>query len=679
MAVHPLTSRERAFRIPVRVTYNDTKRHQFFADLANPDIPLTRLMKNPVPHGFKGVDLLETMFSPPQPTVRAAPSASSEPRQQPSPIPVDRALWFIRVLGANEISAHRGRAQPITVQAPSPAGATPSSTATSAPNLIPMNSNDWYTTEFTNSFTAWLRMQLVQLVLPTKVKPGAPVPKAPTGVLGDEKSRARWLAKWQYSDALLQQLYRKRLISPRQLASWLADFLGTANFAQLGYVTQLLHENLADVAEYPSIARHCVRSACIKIEEIRSSPAKDLMAKTQLQLGAVVKCLYESDPEVLLSPTTWARYSTLLGSLVGSATPTFEELGRRNAALLFRPTTVDSGASPRRQQMAEISMLDSICAETDMSGLCKAFFSGACAPSSPKIDLAKLEDKVFILVNWAMGLQQLGAHRPYAVYTILKKWQQWHEDVRPNEHFDFFPILYKWLDSSAAAQRPENNQAIGISFGELTRQGLFSYGRYLNTLIARGHSARFTGGKGPPSHHLQLLNAMPIFVEAHDLREQRRLVLSGDGEARQKDQADEDQSMDAIRQEWKEYTPEVFGLRRHGRSALFRESIDHQLACAPDITRFEFVELRFAYFAAAVNHFKRYSGVVTFADCRNGSQPAMNASTYARVMNVFMQCLGYSTLADVSGLRYFTHTTVYCQGYHRHRRRGSSVGYPRLY
>jgi mediator of RNA polymerase II transcription subunit 12 len=53
-------------------------------------------------------------------------------------------------------------------------------------------------------------------------------------VLGDDKSRARWLAKWQYSNALLRELYRKRLIASRLLVSWLADFLGSTNLAQLG-------------------------------------------------------------------------------------------------------------------------------------------------------------------------------------------------------------------------------------------------------------------------------------------------------------------------------------------------------------------------------------------------------------------------------------------------------------
>lgn len=201
----PDASSERAFRIPVRVTYNDAKRLQFLADLSDPSVPLSRLMRNPVPHGFKGVELFDSMFAPqlnPSPGHNRSTSGTG-PSQPPSPIPIDRALWFIRVLGANEISAHRGRAQPVgaPVAAPSPIPATPSSTNTAAPTVtVTLSSNEWYTIEFTNMFTSWLRIQLGQMTLPVKVAPkaGIPPPKAPAGVLGDEKARARWSAKWSY-------------------------------------------------------------------------------------------------------------------------------------------------------------------------------------------------------------------------------------------------------------------------------------------------------------------------------------------------------------------------------------------------------------------------------------------------------------------------------------------------
>lgn len=164
-------------------------------------------MRNPVPHGFKGTELFESMFSPQlssaQPNAHNRTASTSGPAQPPAPVPIDRALWFIRVLGANEISAHRARAQPSghVTAAPSPIPATPSSTNT-APiaATIQLSSNDWYTQEFTGIFCSWLRVQLGQLALPSKApaKTGMPAPKAPAGVLGDEKARTRWSAKWDY-------------------------------------------------------------------------------------------------------------------------------------------------------------------------------------------------------------------------------------------------------------------------------------------------------------------------------------------------------------------------------------------------------------------------------------------------------------------------------------------------
>ena len=162
-------------------------------------------MRNPVPHGFKGFELFDTMFSPTTLGGHSrTPSGAS--RIPTEPIPVDRAVWFIRVIGANEISAHRSRAQPVSlpVAAPSPVAATPSSTNTTPANpVLPPSSNDWYTQEFTIMFTSWLRVQLTHLSLPSGGKAGAgqagiPAPKPVAGVLGDEKSRIRWVAKWHY-------------------------------------------------------------------------------------------------------------------------------------------------------------------------------------------------------------------------------------------------------------------------------------------------------------------------------------------------------------------------------------------------------------------------------------------------------------------------------------------------
>ena len=73
--------RPSSFRMPPRVTLNDAKRQAWFADLANPDVPLSKLGKS-VPHGAKGQDLLDLLHV--------------------NNVAIPRAIWFLRVFGANE-------------------------------------------------------------------------------------------------------------------------------------------------------------------------------------------------------------------------------------------------------------------------------------------------------------------------------------------------------------------------------------------------------------------------------------------------------------------------------------------------------------------------------------------------------------------------------------------------
>jgi hypothetical protein len=60
---------------------SDTKRQTWFAELANPDVPLNKLGKS-VPHGAKGHDLLDLLHT--------------------NNVAIPRAVWFLRVFGANE-------------------------------------------------------------------------------------------------------------------------------------------------------------------------------------------------------------------------------------------------------------------------------------------------------------------------------------------------------------------------------------------------------------------------------------------------------------------------------------------------------------------------------------------------------------------------------------------------
>ncbi|KAL1998478.1 hypothetical protein VTN02DRAFT_6094 [Thermoascus thermophilus] len=74
------------FRPPPRVTLTDNKREAWLRDLANPSVPLRRLSRT-IPHGIRGKVLLDQCLS--------------------KWIPIGRAVWLAKCVGANEIRAFK--------------------------------------------------------------------------------------------------------------------------------------------------------------------------------------------------------------------------------------------------------------------------------------------------------------------------------------------------------------------------------------------------------------------------------------------------------------------------------------------------------------------------------------------------------------------------------------------
>jgi mediator of RNA polymerase II transcription subunit 12 len=74
------------FRPPPRVTVTDTKREMWLKDLANPTISLRRLSRS-IPHGIRGKVLLDQSLG--------------------KNIPIERAVWLAKCVGANELRAFK--------------------------------------------------------------------------------------------------------------------------------------------------------------------------------------------------------------------------------------------------------------------------------------------------------------------------------------------------------------------------------------------------------------------------------------------------------------------------------------------------------------------------------------------------------------------------------------------
>lgn len=99
--------------------------------------------------------------------------------------------------------------------------------------------------------------------------------------------------------------------------------------------------------------------------------------------------------------------------------------------------------------------------------------------------------KLDFLLTWSVTPLQYGDHRPYAAAGLLQLWMNKAKDrafrrdaPSPDGHIQ--SLLFQWLDTSDVAGDPTNLPTIAILFGQLVARELFSYGDYMQHLIARG-------------------------------------------------------------------------------------------------------------------------------------------------------------------------------------------------
>ena len=154
--------------MPSRVTLNDSKRQAWFADLANPEVPLHKLGKN-VPHGAKGQDLLDLL--------------------QSNNVAIPRAVWFLRVFGANETVRHFNQRFAYRHLI-----CDPQAGLRNKPSYNPTQ----YSVDWANVVTGYLRKQLLDIVLPSAPRPGLNIKSTFKSVLAETESRERWVSRFVY-------------------------------------------------------------------------------------------------------------------------------------------------------------------------------------------------------------------------------------------------------------------------------------------------------------------------------------------------------------------------------------------------------------------------------------------------------------------------------------------------
>ncbi|KAH7888428.1 hypothetical protein F5I97DRAFT_1803562 [Phlebopus sp. FC_14] len=479
-----------AFKIPSRVTLNDAKRQAWFADLANPDVPLHRLGKS-VPHGAKGHDLLDLL--------------------QSNNVAIPRAVWFLRVFGANETAGLRNK-----------------------PNYNPTQ----YSIDWTNVVTTYIKKQLADIALPSAPRLGLNIKQTFKGVLSDPETRERWVSRFAYCLQLLRPFYTDGLVDSCTFFVWLVQQMSTCNLAQAGFVAHLADEYLDGMLVSRALTKPFVDACLAKLTEIRASPPGQLV-KLEGLLKTLVQRACLSLPDAFVSPDTWACHSSLLVSIlsdtIGDPLPgdlrqreiqrifldSLTDIERRNDAMLFRnlpPRVLERLGS----MVIDIQTLNSISSTTDMSTV--RFFS---VNEADCISSSTFADKLDTLLTWTVTPLQFGAHRPFSAVTILLQHRE--RTARREVSLDALQdYLFDWLDTNETAADPGNLRTVSALFGKLVKEGLFDYAAYIQRLVARGEKGlSCMEPVESVSRHRAFLRWIALHDTTPSLLHQRKSILYG--------------------------------------------------------------------------------------------------------------------------------------------------------
>nr|GAT57732.1 predicted protein [Mycena chlorophos] len=513
------------FRMPTRVTLNDSKRQAWFADLANPDVPLAKLGKS-VPHGAKGHDLLDLLHT--------------------NKVAIPRAVWFVRVLGANETAGLRNK---------------------------PAYNPTQYSVDWANVMTNYLKKQLADIALPSAPRLGLNIKQTFKGVLADADTRERWISRFTYSLELLRPFYAEGLVDNRIFLVWLVQQMTTANLAQVGFLVRLAEEYLDGIMKNRPLARPFIDACLGKLSEISLSPAQEFLLSTQTFLKILLQRVCLSLPDAFVSPGMWSAYAALVSDVLTDnlmdQSPDahveqnsrdihqmlldgFVDIKRRNEAMLFSNLPAHVSAK-LRTVVSDVQTLNSISSTTDMASV--SFFS-----TDHFNDTTVFKDKLQMLLTWSVTPLQFGDHRPFAAVTLIQNWRftvgeraTRRDFLGPDEFLQ--EQLFEWLDDSEIAGDIHNLRAVAILFGKLVKAELFSYAGYIQHLIARGERGLSTA-EAPGSRHREFLRCIPLWNTTPSLATQRKMTLHG-VRARE---TPEDLNEREIRKEIRALLPPLFSI-----------------------------------------------------------------------------------------------------------------------
>ncbi|KAL9084688.1 MAG: hypothetical protein Q9165_007936 [Trypethelium subeluteriae] len=412
------------FKPPPRITMPDTRRETWLRDLANPNVPVRRQSKH-VPHGIKGKALLEQCLN--------------------KNIPIPRAVWLVKCIGANEIRGLKRRG---------------------VSGAFAMGGE----LKWVKEWTVFVQQFIDSLI----------------SLCGQQD----WQQKMQYGTRLATQIFEERLLDREQYLDWLLTSLETTKLHQLPMWLLLAQIYWRSLISNRQRGKRLAEALLGHLDSILAEGVDTVYQALIDRLRALLTTLIVSHRGCLILPATWEKYKHLFQapSELSSESKLIHacaNLENRNKRLICKSSGPPSTHSnPTRALVALLDAFDQNVRFSELSVQCLGIFS----------DRRQL---IATVMTWASSKYRTGDYRIYLVARLLRNWQAVGLDVDD--------AVLSFLRFSATSATLDQTNVFRI-LAELVRSGHFSMGRYLQWLVSEGCLVEDNDCK---FFHMQLLAELP--------------------------------------------------------------------------------------------------------------------------------------------------------------------------
>ena len=391
------------FKPPPRVTVTDTKREAWLKDLANTNIPLRRQSRT-IPHGIRGKLLMEQCLA--------------------KSIPLQRAVWLAKCVGANELRSFRRK------------GVSGSAAAQGETKWV----RDW---------TAQVEQFLESIA----------------HACGQDQ----WRIRIDYAIKLTSAFYTEGLLDRDQYLDWLVRTFASASLDRLPLWTIIVQLYWRDLI---TIGRRGRKLAAAILEHLQlvSNKMNPAFEPLKARLQKLVTVLASTANRCLVLPKVWEKFKKLL-SPEALQLPSLElqhtvaEISQRNERL--SAPMERTAVTTRSPLLSLYTMLDGVGLGINMQLL----------PSQCLDLISEPHELVRAVLNWSSTCYRRGHARVYIAVQIIAHLHDAGHDTDE--------AILTYLQQPDPSVQIDPSQ-LWATIGELVTRSCFATGAYLQWIIASG-------------------------------------------------------------------------------------------------------------------------------------------------------------------------------------------------